>query len=159
MGSFAFLVSPEPKLNCTLIQAHQVLAVLALAGATNPRLYAEPNVTQGTETLYIPETKLEKTAQWTDTSRDLADMGVPEDLAINLYYAVDQDLNGGALPAERGAAQAFATLQKADPVSGMQSFLSENPFLPNQNAAQLALQLPGVIPAVKTALAAMAKPR
>jgi hypothetical protein len=159
MGSFAFLVSAEPRLNATLIQGHQLIAVLARAGASNPRLYAEPNVTQGAETLFIPETKSEKPAEWVDSSRDLATMNVPQDLAINLSYAVDQDLNGGALPAERNVAEALKWVDSPDPIFGMQEFLSANPFLPNQNAAQLALQLPGVIPAVKTALAAFAKPR
>lgn len=159
MGSFAFLVDPEPRLNATLIRGHQLIAVLFLAGAANPRLYAEPNVSQGSGALFIPETPLEKTAEWTDATRDLESMGVPQDLAIDLTYAVDQDLNGGAPPAERNVAQALAFLDNPNPVFGMQEFLSANPFLPNQNAAQLALQLPGVLPAVKAALAQFAKPR
>jgi hypothetical protein len=159
MGSFAFLVDPEPRLNATLIQGHQLIAVLARAGASNPRLYAEPNGTPGTGDLFIPETATEKPANWSDTSRDLATMGVPQDLAIDLSYAVDQDLNGGALPGNRNVAEALKWVNSADPIYGMQEFLSANPFLPNQNAAGLVLQLPGVMPAVKTALAALAKPR
>jgi hypothetical protein len=158
-ADFSFLVDPEPRLNATLIQGHQLIAVLALAGASNPRLYAEPNVTQGAGDLLIPETSTEKPADWTDTSRDLTTMGVPQDLAIDLSYAVDQDLNGGAPPANRNVAEALKWVDGNDPIFGMQEFLSANPFLPNQNAAQLALQLPGVMAAVKTALAAMAKPR
>jgi len=156
---FSFLVDPEPRENATLIRGHMLLAVIALAGGTNPRLYAEPNVSQGSGTLWIPETSVEKPADWSDTSRNLEGMGVPQDLAINLTYAVDQDLNGGAPPAERGVAQALAFLDNPNPVFGMQEFLSANPFLPNKDAAQLALQLPGVLPAVKAALATFAKPR
>ena len=123
-SNFSFLVAPEAKLNASLIGGHQVIGILLLAGAINPRLMAEPNPTGSSVTLFIPETKSQKVgAEWIDTTRDLADMNVPQTLAINLIYVVDEDTPAGTPPAGRNVAQALAWINKADPVDGMQEFL------------------------------------
>lgn len=155
------LVSPDPRLNATLIRGHMLVAILARAGASNPRLYAEPTVVLGSGALFIPETPLEKPAEWSDTTRDLQTMGVDQNAAINLSYAVDQDLNGGNAPVERNVAQALTKLDKHDPISGLQEFLDLMPFLApaQKDAERVALQLPGVSVAVRAAMTAMAKAR
>lgn len=161
-NAFSFLVAPEGKLNASLIGGHQVIGVLLLAGAINPRLLAEPNPVQAAPTLFIPELKAQKVgAEWIDTTRDLADMKVPQDFPINLIYVVDEDTPAGTPPAGRNVAQALVWLTAHDPVFGIQEFLDACPFLSasQKNAAALALKLPGVLPTVKPGLGALAKPR
>lgn len=161
-NAFGFLVAPESKLNASLISGHQVIGVLLLAGAINPRLLAEPNPTGSSVTLLIPELKSQKVgAEWIDTTRDLADMNVPQDFPINLMYVVDEDTPAGTPPAGRNVAQALAWLNGKDPVFGIQEFLDASPFLSaaQKNAAAVALKLPGVAPTIKPGLSALAKPR
>ena len=163
-NDFSFLVDANPRLNQTLIIGHAVCAVAARAGYTNPRLYCQPGNAGGASSVFfIPELPDPKPADWSDTSRDLASMGVPEDLAIYLAFVVDESLDAGNPPEEMNVAEAAARIFKADPVDGMDEFLhgmADSVGKPSQvPATTLALDLPGVKSAITSALKAFARPR
>jgi hypothetical protein len=161
---FSALVSDEHRLNATLIEGHQVCAVISQAGYRNPRLFAEPKPSGSGATLFIPEVATQSPDQWEDTSRDLTTMGVPQDLPIALFFVVDDVLAGNPPGIERNVAQASVLINANNPIYGMQAMLAQLSYSAGQPVnptagATVAFRLPGVMPAVKAALKALAKPR